>query len=36
MGSKLVSSKLVSERKYNEIASLTSEVLKIIKNIRKK
>lgn len=35
MGSKLVSSKLVSEGKYNEIASLTSEVLKIIKNIRK-
>jgi len=36
MGSKLVSSKLVSEGKYNEIASLTSEVLKIIKNVRKK
>jgi len=35
MGSKLVSSKLVSEGKYNEIASLTSEVLKIIKNVRK-
>ena len=35
MGSKLVSSKLVSEGKYNEIASLTSEVLEIIKNIRK-
>lgn len=36
MGSKLISSKLISERKYNEIANLTSEVLKIIKNIRKK
>lgn len=35
MGSKLVSSKLVSEGKYNEIASLTSEVLKIIKSVRK-
>jgi len=35
MGSNLVSSKLVSEEKYDEIASLTSEVLKIIKNIRK-
>lgn len=35
MGLKLVSSKLVSEGKYNEIASLTSEVLKIIKSVRK-
>ena len=36
MGSKLVSSKLVSEEKYDEITALTSEVLKIIKNVRKK
>lgn len=36
MGSNLVSSKLVSEGKYDEIADLTSEVLKIIKNVRKK
>ncbi|GAI23291.1 unnamed protein product, partial [marine sediment metagenome] len=35
MGSKLVSNKLVSEGKYEEIASLTSKVLKIIRNVRK-
>jgi len=35
MGSKLVSSKWVSEEKYDEIASLTSNVLNIIKNVRK-
>jgi 2-dehydro-3-deoxyphosphogluconate aldolase / (4S)-4-hydroxy-2-oxoglutarate aldolase len=35
MGSNLVSSKQVSEEKYDEITSLTSEVLKIIKNVRK-
>lgn len=36
MGSKLVSKKWVSEEKYDEISALTSEILKIIKNIRKK
>jgi 2-dehydro-3-deoxyphosphogluconate aldolase/(4S)-4-hydroxy-2-oxoglutarate aldolase len=35
MGSKLISNKLVSEGKYEEIASLTSKVLKIIRNVRK-
>ena len=35
MGSKLVSNKSVSEGNYNEIASLTSEVLQIIKSVRK-
>ena len=35
MGSKLISKKLVSEGKYEEIASLTSKVLKIIRNVRK-
>ncbi len=36
MGSKLVSKNLVSEEKYDEIAGLTSEVLEIIKKVRKK
>jgi 2-dehydro-3-deoxyphosphogluconate aldolase/(4S)-4-hydroxy-2-oxoglutarate aldolase len=35
MGSKLISSKLIPEGNYNKIASLTSEVLKIIKSVRK-
>ena len=35
IGSKLVNDKLVSEGNYKEIASLTSKVLKIIKNVRK-
>lgn len=35
MGPKLVSSKLMSKEKYDEIAGLTSKVLKIIKNVRK-
>jgi len=35
MGSKLVNDKLVSEGNYKEIASLTSKVLKIIKNVRR-
>jgi len=36
MGSNLVNSKSVSEGKFDEIAGLTSEVFKIIKNVRKK
>lgn len=36
MGSNLVNSKSVSEGKFDEITGLTSEVLKIIKNVRKK
>lgn len=35
MGSKLISNKLVSEGKYEKIASLTSKVLKIIRNVKK-
>ncbi len=35
MGSKLVNDKLVSEGNYKEITSLTSKVLKIIKNVRR-
>lgn len=36
MGSNLAGSKLISEGKFDEIAGLTTEVLKIIKNVRKK
>jgi 2-dehydro-3-deoxyphosphogluconate aldolase/(4S)-4-hydroxy-2-oxoglutarate aldolase len=35
MGSNLVSSKSISEGKYDEITDLTSHVLKTIKNVRK-
>jgi len=35
MGSKLINSKSVSEGNYNEITSLTSKVLQIIKSVRK-
>lgn len=35
VGSKLISNKLISEGKYDEITNLTSKVLKLIKSIRK-
>jgi 2-dehydro-3-deoxyphosphogluconate aldolase/(4S)-4-hydroxy-2-oxoglutarate aldolase len=34
MGSNLINSKLVEEKKYNEISALTEKVLKIIKKVR--
>lgn len=36
MGSKLIRKEWVSEEKYDEISDLTSEILNIIKNVRKK